>query len=175
MRRQSAEARSRLLLRLARLIRRDADRLAELGVPRRRRLHPARAVRRDRPHHALELPAAHARPDRRARAGGRQLLRAQARRGRPGNAVEVARLAHEAGFPAGMFNVVPGLGTEAGAALAAHPGIDHVSFTGSRPVGASIATAAAANVVPVVLELANATEYGLVAACGRATSGARTG
>ena len=71
----------------------------------------------------------------------------------PVTAVEVARLAHEAGFPAGLFNVVPGLGTEAGAALAAHPGIDHVSFTGSRPVGASIATAAAANVVPVVLEL----------------------
>uniref|UniRef100_UPI002626B946 aldehyde dehydrogenase family protein n=1 Tax=Pseudonocardia sp. TaxID=60912 RepID=UPI002626B946 len=71
----------------------------------------------------------------------------------PVTAVEIARLAGEAGFPPGMFNVVPGLGPEAGAALAAHPGVDHLSFTGSRPVGTSIATAAAANVVPVVLEL----------------------
>lgn len=71
----------------------------------------------------------------------------------PVTAVELARLAAEAGFADGAFNVVPGLGAEAGAALAAHPGVDHVSFTGSRPVGTAVATAAAANVVPVVLEL----------------------
>lgn len=71
----------------------------------------------------------------------------------PVTAVELARLAAEAGFADGTFNVVPGIGVEAGAALAAHPDIDHVSFTGSRPVGTAVATAAAANVVPVVLEL----------------------
>ncbi|WEH19689.1 aldehyde dehydrogenase family protein [Streptomyces sp. VNUA24] len=71
----------------------------------------------------------------------------------PVTAVEIARLALEAGFPPGMLNVVPGFGPEAGAALAGHPGIDHISFTGSRPVGTAIAQAAAANVVPVVLEL----------------------
>ncbi|MFB9386126.1 aldehyde dehydrogenase family protein [Pseudonocardia petroleophila] len=71
----------------------------------------------------------------------------------PVTAVELARLAAEAGFADGAFNVVTGVGVEAGAALAAHPGIDHLSFTGSRPVGTAVATAAAANVVPVVLEL----------------------
>jgi len=71
----------------------------------------------------------------------------------PVTAVEIARLALAAGMPPGMVNVVPGLGPEAGAALAAHPGVDHISFTGSRPVGAEVAAAAARNVVPVVLEL----------------------
>jgi aldehyde dehydrogenase (NAD+) len=64
-----------------------------------------------------------------------------------------ARLAIEAGLPAGVLNVVPGLGPEAGAALASHPGIDHLSFTGSVPIGAEVARAAAGNVVPVALEL----------------------
>jgi aldehyde dehydrogenase (NAD+) len=71
----------------------------------------------------------------------------------PVTAVEIGRLALEAGFPPGMLNVIPGTGQQAGAPLSAHPGIDHISFTGSRPVGTAIATAAAANVVPVVLEL----------------------
>ena len=68
-------------------------------------------------------------------------------------ALAFARLAGEAGLPAGALNVVPGLGAEAGAALAAHPGIDHLSFTGSLAVGRLIQAAAAANVVPVTLEL----------------------
>jgi aldehyde dehydrogenase (NAD+) len=68
-------------------------------------------------------------------------------------ALAFARLAVEAGLPAGALNVVPGLGEEAGAALAAHPGVDHVSFTGSVAVGARIQAAAAGNVVPVTLEL----------------------
>ena len=62
-------------------------------------------------------------------------------------------IAREAGLPAGALNTVPGLGEEAGAALAAHPGIDHISFTGSVHVGSLIQAAAAANVVPVTLEL----------------------
>ncbi|MFN3938288.1 MAG: aldehyde dehydrogenase family protein [Gemmobacter sp.] len=68
-------------------------------------------------------------------------------------ALAFARLAQEAGLPAGALNVVPGLGEEAGAALAAHPGIQHMSFTGSVAVGRLIQTAAARNVIPVTLEL----------------------
>jgi aldehyde dehydrogenase (NAD+)/betaine-aldehyde dehydrogenase len=71
----------------------------------------------------------------------------------PLSSVRIALLALEAGVPAGAFNVVPGLGEEAGAALAAHPGIDHLSFTGSTEVGRLVAGAAAQNVVPVTVEL----------------------
>jgi aldehyde dehydrogenase (NAD+)/betaine-aldehyde dehydrogenase len=71
----------------------------------------------------------------------------------PLNALRLGALALEAGFPAGVFNVVSGLGHEAGAALSAHPGINYVSFTGSREVGTLVARAAADNVVPVALEL----------------------
>ncbi len=68
-------------------------------------------------------------------------------------ALAFARLAQEAGLPAGALNVVPGLGGEAGAALAAHGGVNHLSFTGSVATGARVQAAAAANVVPVTLEL----------------------
>src|SRR6056297_1550150 len=64
-----------------------------------------------------------------------------------------AHLAQQAGFPAGALNVVPGLGSEAGAALARHPGVHHLSFTGSVETGKTIQTLAAENVVPVTLEL----------------------
>ena len=64
-----------------------------------------------------------------------------------------ARLALEAGFPPGAVNVVPGLGEEAGAALAAHPGVNHVSFTGSVDVGIAVQAAAARHLAPVTLEL----------------------
>ncbi|MFP7569720.1 aldehyde dehydrogenase family protein [Marivita sp. S2033] len=64
-----------------------------------------------------------------------------------------AHLAKEAGFPDGALNVIPGLGSEAGAALARHSGIQHLSFTGSVRTGKAIQIAAAANVVPVTLEL----------------------
>ena len=68
-------------------------------------------------------------------------------------AIAFARIAEEAGLPAGALNVVPGLGEEAGAALTAHPGVNHISFTGSVGVGRLIQHAAAENVVPVTLEL----------------------
>ena len=68
-------------------------------------------------------------------------------------ALALARLAEEAGFPPGSFNVVTGLGEEAGAALTAHPGIGHISFTGSGEVGTLVQAAAARNAVPVTLEL----------------------
>ncbi|SMR70950.1 aldehyde dehydrogenase (NAD+) [Aliiroseovarius halocynthiae] len=68
-------------------------------------------------------------------------------------ALAFARLAEEAGLPKGALNVVTGLGEEAGAALSAHPDVDHISFTGSVPVGGLVQAAAAQNVVPVTLEL----------------------
>ena len=68
-------------------------------------------------------------------------------------ALAMARLAEEAGFPPGAINIVTGLGAEAGAVLAAHPGVNHVSFTGSVPVGRMVQEAAAKNIVPVTLEL----------------------
>lgn len=68
-------------------------------------------------------------------------------------ALAFAALAQEAGLPAGALNVVPGLGEEAGAALAAHPSVRHLSFTGSVGVGAKVQAAAARNIVPVTLEL----------------------
>jgi aldehyde dehydrogenase (NAD+) len=64
-----------------------------------------------------------------------------------------ARIATDAGLPPGALNVVTGLGEEAGAALAAHRGIDHLSFTGSVATGALVQAAAARNAVPVTLEL----------------------
>ncbi len=68
-------------------------------------------------------------------------------------ALAFAHLAQQAGFPNGALNVVPGLGAEAGAALSGHPGVQHVSFTGSVATGALVQAAAAKNVVPVTLEL----------------------
>lgn len=68
-------------------------------------------------------------------------------------ALAFAHICLEAGLPPGALNVVPGLGAEAGAALSAHPGIHHVSFTGSVRTGALVQQAAGANVVPVTLEL----------------------
>jgi aldehyde dehydrogenase (NAD+) len=68
-------------------------------------------------------------------------------------ALAFARIAQAAGLPQGALNVVPGLGEEAGAALASHPGVRHISFTGSVAVGALIQAAAAKNAVPVTLEL----------------------
>jgi aldehyde dehydrogenase (NAD+) len=64
-----------------------------------------------------------------------------------------ARIAAQAGLPAGALNVVTGLGEEAGAALSAHAGVDHLSFTGSVATGALVQSAAAKNAVPVTLEL----------------------
>lgn len=62
-------------------------------------------------------------------------------------------LAEEAGVPSGVLNVVPGLGSEAGAALSSHPGIKRIAFTGSPEIGRAVAQAAAGNLVPAKLEL----------------------
>jgi len=71
----------------------------------------------------------------------------------PLTALRLAELVCEAGYPDGVVNVVPGYGETAGAALAAHPGVDKVAFTGSTEVGKLIVQAAAGNLKKVSLEL----------------------
>ena len=71
----------------------------------------------------------------------------------PASAIALAGLLEEAGFPPGVFNVVSGFGPEVGKALAAHPGVDKIAFTGSTQVGAEVAKAAASNITGVLLEL----------------------
>jgi aldehyde dehydrogenase (NAD+) len=67
--------------------------------------------------------------------------------------LRLAQLAADSGLPAGALNVVTGLGAEAGAALAAHRGIAHLSFTGSPVTGTAVAKACAERHCPVTLEL----------------------
>ncbi|VVD87353.1 aldehyde dehydrogenase [Pandoraea iniqua] len=67
--------------------------------------------------------------------------------------LRVAELAADAGLPPGALNLVTGYGAEAGAALARHPDIDHISFTGSPATGMLISQMAAENHTPVTLEL----------------------
>lgn len=71
----------------------------------------------------------------------------------PLTALEVGKLALDAGLPPGVLNVVPGFGAEAGAALASHPTVNGVSFTGSVVTGRQVAKLAVDNVTPVHLEL----------------------
>ena len=71
----------------------------------------------------------------------------------PASTLAFAKLVAEAGFPPGAFNVLTGPGLPAGAALARHPDVARVSFTGSTEVGSSVMQAAAEHVAPVSLEL----------------------
>ena len=71
----------------------------------------------------------------------------------PSTALELGRIALEAGLPAGVLNVLPGRGAEAGAALVAHPGVRMLSFTGGTASGRRIAEAAGRRLLPVALEL----------------------
>jgi phenylacetaldehyde dehydrogenase len=71
----------------------------------------------------------------------------------PLTALRLGELIQEAGIPDGVVNIVPGYGETAGAALAAHPGVDKVAFTGSTEVGKLILQAAAGNLKKVSLEL----------------------
>ena len=71
----------------------------------------------------------------------------------PLNAMLFADFIHEAGFPAGVFNLVNGDGPSVGAAMSAHPGIDMMSFTGSTRAGIAVSKAAADTVKRVTLEL----------------------
>jgi phenylacetaldehyde dehydrogenase len=71
----------------------------------------------------------------------------------PLSAIRIAELIEEAGFPAGVFNMVTGFGQTAGQALADHPDVNKISFTGSTRVGKSILAAAGVNIKRVTLEL----------------------
>ena len=71
----------------------------------------------------------------------------------PLSALRLGELIMEAGFPAGVVNIVPGFGETAGAALASHPDVDKIAFTGSTEVGKIIVGSAAGNLKKVSLEL----------------------
>jgi acyl-CoA reductase-like NAD-dependent aldehyde dehydrogenase len=71
----------------------------------------------------------------------------------PMTALRLGEIALASGLPPGVLNVLPGMGPEAGAALASHPNINQLTFTGSVSVGIAVAKMAADNVVPVVMEL----------------------
>jgi betaine-aldehyde dehydrogenase len=68
-------------------------------------------------------------------------------------ALELGRIAKEAGLPPGVLNILPGTGAIAGAALVSHPGVKMASFTGGTASGRRIASAAAQKLMPVALEL----------------------
>jgi aldehyde dehydrogenase (NAD+) len=70
----------------------------------------------------------------------------------PVSAMELAKLIEEAGFPAGVVNVVPGYGSVAGAALAAHAGVNKISFTGSHATARRIMQSAAGNLKRLTFE-----------------------
>ncbi|MEM1300327.1 MAG: aldehyde dehydrogenase [Pseudomonadota bacterium] len=91
--------------------------------------------------------------------------------------LEFAELVQEAGFPAGVFNVVAGMGAEAGAALVDHPDVAKITFTGSDKTGAMIYSQAAKTIKRVSLELGGKSpniifdDANLDAACAGAVSG----
>lgn len=71
----------------------------------------------------------------------------------PLTALELGAIVAEAGLPAGVLNIVTGLGADAGQPLSEHPGIDKLAFTGSVPTGAKIMAAAARDIKNISLEL----------------------
>lgn len=83
----------------------------------------------------------------------------------PMTALLMAGILQEAGLPDGVFNVVTGTGTAAGAPLAAHPDIAHITFTGSVATGCSVMKAAAENVTQVTLELGGKSPAIVLADC----------
>ena len=85
----------------------------------------------------------------------------------PFTALRLAEILKEAGLPAGVCNVVTGTGAEAGAPLAAHSGVDHITFTGSVASGTAVMKAAADNVTRVVLELGGKSPVVVLGDCDR--------
>ncbi len=71
----------------------------------------------------------------------------------PMTAMELGRIAAEAGLPEGVLNIVPGFGPTAGAALAQHPGVDKIAFTGEHVTGRLVVQASVSNLKTVTLEL----------------------
>jgi len=85
----------------------------------------------------------------------------------PFTALLLAEILKRAGLPDGVCSVVTGTGAEVGAPLAAHPGVDHVTFTGSVATGIGVMKAAADNVTRVVLELGGKSPVVVLADCDR--------
>lgn len=83
----------------------------------------------------------------------------------PFTTLMLAELLHEAGLPAGVLNVIAGTGAEAGAALVSHPGVDHITFTGSVATGQRVMRAAAEHVTRLQLELGGKSPVVLMADC----------
>jgi aminomuconate-semialdehyde/2-hydroxymuconate-6-semialdehyde dehydrogenase len=83
----------------------------------------------------------------------------------PFTASLLADMALEAGLPAGVFNVLQGIGSEAGAALVAHPDVKRISFTGSVPTAKKIASSAALNLTPISFELGGKSPFIVFADC----------
>lgn len=83
----------------------------------------------------------------------------------PFSALLIAEILHEAGLPDGVLNVVTGTGRQAGAALVAHPDVDHVTFTGSVATGINVMQSAATNITRVVLELGGKSPVAVLADC----------
>ncbi|WP_185861784.1 aldehyde dehydrogenase family protein [Peribacillus cavernae] len=71
----------------------------------------------------------------------------------PATALKLADIFEKTALPKGIFNVVTGYGYEAGTALSDHPGVDHITFTGSVETGTAVMTMAAKHITPVTLEL----------------------
>ena len=88
----------------------------------------------------------------------------------PLTALMLADLLARAGLPPGVCNVVTGTGADAGAPLVAHPGVDHITFTGSVATGIGVMRAAAMNVTRVVLELGGKSPVVVMADCDRAAA-----
>ena len=120
---------------------------------RRRRARRPRAGRRRRLHHPWNYPLNQigAKVAYALAAGCTVVLKPS--EVAPVNAFILAEIIDEIGFPAGVFNLVSGLGPVVGEALAAHPDVDMVSFTGSTRAGKRVAELAAASVKKVALEL----------------------
>ena len=83
----------------------------------------------------------------------------------PLTALMLAQLCQEAGLPPGVCNVVTGTGRQAGAALVRHPGVHHISFTGSVATGIDVMQGAAPNITRLVLELGGKSPVVVLADC----------
>ncbi len=83
----------------------------------------------------------------------------------PLSSLLVAEMIDEAGFPAGVFNLVNGRGETVGAAISSHPGVDMISFTGSTRAGVAVSQSAASTVKRVTLELGGKSPNILFADC----------
>lgn len=81
----------------------------------------------------------------------------------PLSALMLAALARRAGLPAGVLNVVTGTGADVGGPLTAHPGIDHITFTGSVATGQRVMTEAARNITRLQMELGGKSPHVILA------------